>query len=58
MLVATTEKLAGYTTKQSLGQVFGLVVRSRGLGVGDRGRRRPGDDGDRGRLGQNEGNGE
>jgi len=32
MLVATTEKLAGYTTKQSLGQVFGLVVRSRGLG--------------------------
>ena len=32
MLVATTEKLAGYKTKQSLGQVFGLVVRSRGLG--------------------------
>jgi uncharacterized protein YbjQ (UPF0145 family) len=32
MLVATTEKLAGYRTKQSLGQVFGLVVRSRGIG--------------------------
>jgi len=32
MLVATTEKLAGYKTKQSLGQVFGLVVRSRGIG--------------------------
>src|SRR5215471_12152963 len=32
MLVATTENLAGYKTKQVLGQVFGLVVRSRGLG--------------------------
>jgi uncharacterized protein YbjQ (UPF0145 family) len=33
MLVATTEKVAGYRTKQTLGQVFGLVVRSRGIGV-------------------------
>lgn len=32
MLVSTTENLAGYKTKQVLGQVFGLVVRSRGLG--------------------------
>jgi uncharacterized protein YbjQ (UPF0145 family) len=32
MLVATTEKVAGYRTRQSLGQVFGVVVRSRGLG--------------------------
>lgn len=32
MLVATTEKVAGYRTKQTLGQVFGVVVRSRGLG--------------------------
>jgi len=32
VLVATTENLAGYKTKQVLGQVFGLVVRSRGLG--------------------------
>ncbi|HXL98295.1 MAG TPA: hypothetical protein VN932_00075, partial [Rhizomicrobium sp.] len=29
MLVATTEKVAGYRTKQTLGQVFGVVVRSR-----------------------------
>jgi uncharacterized protein YbjQ (UPF0145 family) len=32
MLVATTEMVAGYRTKQTLGQVFGLVVRSRGIG--------------------------
>src|ERR1700683_3885195 len=32
MLVATTEKVAGYRTKETLGQVFGLVVRSRGVG--------------------------
>jgi uncharacterized protein YbjQ (UPF0145 family) len=32
MLVATTEGVAGYRTKQTLGQVFGVVVRSRGLG--------------------------
>ena len=32
MMVATTEKVAGYRTKQTLGQVFGLVVRSRGIG--------------------------
>ena len=32
MLVATTEKLAGYRTAKVLGQCFGVVVRSRGLG--------------------------
>ncbi|HTK80560.1 MAG TPA: heavy metal-binding domain-containing protein [Rhizomicrobium sp.] len=32
MLVATTERVAGYRTKETLGQVFGVVVRSRGLG--------------------------
>jgi uncharacterized protein YbjQ (UPF0145 family) len=32
MLVATTENIAGHRTKQTLGQVFGLVVRSRGIG--------------------------
>ena len=32
MLVSTTENVAGHKTKQTLGQVFGLVVRSRGLG--------------------------
>lgn len=32
MLVATTENVAGYRTKETLGEVFGLVVRSRGLG--------------------------
>jgi uncharacterized protein YbjQ (UPF0145 family) len=32
MLVATTEGVAGYRVKQTLGQVFGVVVRSRGLG--------------------------
>src|SRR5438552_15732358 len=32
MLVATTEGVAGYRTKQTLGQVFGVVVRSRGIG--------------------------
>ena len=32
MIVATTEKVAGYRTTESLGQVFGVVVRSRGLG--------------------------
>ncbi len=32
MLVATTEGVAGHRTKQTLGQVFGVVVRSRGLG--------------------------
>lgn len=32
MLVATTEHVAGYRVKQTLGEVFGLVVRSRGLG--------------------------
>ena len=32
LLVATTEKVAGYRTKETLGQVFGLVVRSRGVG--------------------------
>jgi uncharacterized protein YbjQ (UPF0145 family) len=32
MIVATTEKVAGYRTTRTLGQVFGVVVRSRGLG--------------------------
>lgn len=32
MLVATTESVAGHRTVTTLGQVFGLVVRSRGLG--------------------------
>lgn len=32
MIVTTTEKVAGYRTAESLGQVFGVVVRSRGLG--------------------------
>ena len=32
MIVATTERVAGYRVKQTLGQVFGVVVRSRGLG--------------------------
>jgi uncharacterized protein YbjQ (UPF0145 family) len=32
MLVATTENVAGHRTKQTLGEVFGLVVRSRGIG--------------------------
>lgn len=32
MLVATTENIAGHKTKQTIGQVFGLVVRSRGIG--------------------------
>ena len=32
MIVATTETVAGHRVTQTLGQVFGLVVRSRGLG--------------------------
>jgi uncharacterized protein YbjQ (UPF0145 family) len=32
MLVSTTEKVAGYRTAKVLGQCFGVVVRSRGLG--------------------------
>jgi uncharacterized protein YbjQ (UPF0145 family) len=32
LIVATTESVAGHRTMQTLGQVFGLVVRSRGLG--------------------------
>ncbi len=32
MLVSTTEKVAGYRTTETIGQVFGVVVRSRGLG--------------------------
>ena len=32
MIVATTENVAGYRTTKTLGQVFGVVVRSRGLG--------------------------
>ena len=32
MLVATTENVAGYRVKETIGQCFGVVVRSRGLG--------------------------
>lgn len=32
MVVVTNDEIAGYTVTQTLGQVFGLVVRSRGLG--------------------------
>ncbi|HYL07100.1 MAG TPA: heavy metal-binding domain-containing protein [Candidatus Udaeobacter sp.] len=32
LIVTTTERPAGYEVKQALGQVFGVVVRSRGLG--------------------------
>ncbi|MEO8884028.1 MAG: heavy metal-binding domain-containing protein [Devosia sp.] len=32
MIVATTENVAGYRTVNTIGEVFGLVVRSRGLG--------------------------
>ena len=32
MLVVTTENIVGYKVKEVKGQVFGLVVRSRGLG--------------------------
>jgi uncharacterized protein YbjQ (UPF0145 family) len=32
MLVATTENVAGYRTRETLGQAFGVVVRSRGIG--------------------------
>ena len=32
MIVATTENVASYRVKETKGQVFGVVVRSRGLG--------------------------
>ena len=32
MIVATTENIAGHRVRQTLGQAFGVVVRSRGLG--------------------------
>jgi len=32
MLVVTSEQVAGYRVRQTLGQCFGVVVRSRGLG--------------------------
>src|SRR3984957_16285515 len=32
MIAATTENIAGHRTVQTLGQCFGVVVRSRGLG--------------------------
>lgn len=32
MIVTTTENVAGYRTGKMLGQCFGVVVRSRGLG--------------------------
>lgn len=31
MIVATTENIAGHRVTQTIGQVFGVVVRSRGL---------------------------
>ena len=32
MIIVTSENIAGYRIAQTLGQVFGLVVRSRGIG--------------------------
>jgi uncharacterized protein YbjQ (UPF0145 family) len=32
MLVATTEGVAGFKVQKTLGEVFGIVVRSRGIG--------------------------
>jgi len=32
MLVATSEGVAGHRVRQTIGQVFGVVVRSRGIG--------------------------
>jgi uncharacterized protein YbjQ (UPF0145 family) len=32
MIIVTTENISGYNVKEVKGQVFGLVVRSRGLG--------------------------
>ena len=32
MLVATTETVAGHRVRETLGQCFGVVVRSRGIG--------------------------
>ena len=32
MLVATTENVAGYRVKETLGECFGIIVRSRGIG--------------------------
>lgn len=32
MLVVTTQAVAGYTVRETLGQCFGVVVRSRGIG--------------------------
>ena len=32
MVIATTEAIAGHRVTKTLGQVFGVVVRSRGLG--------------------------
>ena len=32
MLVTTTERVPGYRVKETIGEVFGIVVRSRGIG--------------------------
>lgn len=32
MIVTTTERVAGYEVEQVMGEVFGIVVRSRGIG--------------------------
>lgn len=31
LIIVTTEEVSGYETRETLGEVFGLVVRSRGL---------------------------
>jgi uncharacterized protein YbjQ (UPF0145 family) len=32
MLVTTTQEIAGYRISETIGQVFGVIVRSRGIG--------------------------
>jgi uncharacterized protein YbjQ (UPF0145 family) len=32
MLVATTQEIAGFRISETIGQVFGVIVRSRGIG--------------------------
>jgi uncharacterized protein YbjQ (UPF0145 family) len=32
VIITTTDEIAGYTIKETVGQVYGLVVRSRGIG--------------------------
>ena len=42
MIVVTTPFLAGHRAREAKGMVFGLVVRSRGLGIAQRQRTGPG----------------